>query len=135
VITAIDQLLDQHTHDEIARILAGRGLTTGQGLTYNRLMVRNIRDTYHLRSRHQRLRDAGLLTFQETAAILGVSAGTVKIWYHAGIVSGQRYNDKGQVLYHRPVPNPPTPHQGIPLRTRPPAQTPQPGESTRRGAV
>jgi len=43
---------------------------------------------------------------------LGVSTGTVKIWYHAGIVSGQRYNDKGEVLYNPPGPNPPAPHQG-----------------------
>ena len=29
---------------------------------------------------------------------------TVKDWYHAGIVTGQRYNDKGQVLYNPPDP-------------------------------
>ena len=48
----------------------------------------------------------------QIAALLGVSTGTVKIWYHAGIVSGQRYNDKGEVLYHPPGPNPPARHQG-----------------------
>jgi hypothetical protein len=58
-----------------------------------------------------------------------------KIWYHAGIVSGQRYNDKGEVLYYPPGPNPPAPHQGIPLHTRPPAQTRETDESTGRGAV
>ena len=68
-------------------------------------------------------------------AILGVFTGTVKIWYHAGIVSGQRYNDKGQILYHPPGPKPPTPHQGTPLHTRPPAQTREADESTGRGAV
>ena len=41
----------------------------------------------------------------------GIS-NAVKIWYHAGIVTGQRYNDKGQVLYHPPGPNPPARHQG-----------------------
>ena len=46
------------------------------------------------------------------AQLLGVSTGTVKIWYHAGIVSGQRYNDKGEVLYDPPGPNPPPRHQG-----------------------
>ncbi len=134
-VTAVDELLDHHTHAEIAGILNDRGLTTGEGRPFHRLIVRNIRDEYQLRSREQRLRDQGLLTLQETAAILGVFAGTVKIWYHAGIVSGQRYNDKGQVLYHPPGPNPPTPHQGTPLHTRPPAQTPEADESTGRGAV
>ena len=48
---------------------------------------------------------------------------------------GQRYNDKGQVLYHPVGPNLPAPHHGIPLRTRPPAQTPEADESIARGAV
>ena len=38
------------------------------------------------------------------ASLLGVSTATVKDWYHAGIVSGQRYNDKGEVLYNHPTP-------------------------------
>src|SRR6266704_2263542 len=33
-------------------------------------------------------------------------------WYHAGIVSGQRYNDKGEILYNPPGHNPPARHQG-----------------------
>ena len=134
-VAAVDELLDHHTHAEIAGILNTRGLTTGEGRPFHRLIVRNIRDEYQLRSREQRLRDQGLLTLHETAAILGVFTGTVKIWYHAGIVSGQRYNDKGQILYHPPGPNPPTPHQGTPLHTRPPAQTREADESTGRGAV
>jgi hypothetical protein len=36
-----------------------------------------------------------------------VSTGTVKIWYHAEIVSGQRYNDKeSQVSTSDRVPDP-----------------------------
>ena len=48
------------------------------------------------------------------AGRLGVPTKTVKIWHHAGIVTGHRYNDKGQFLYHPPGPNPPTPHHGLP---------------------
>jgi hypothetical protein len=53
------------------------------------------------------------------AALLGVSTATVKDWYHAGIVSGQRYNDKGETLYDPPDPgNPPDrPKTGRPPRT------------------
>jgi DNA invertase Pin-like site-specific DNA recombinase len=111
-ITEIDRLLDRHTTAEIAAILQSRGLANGEGRPYNLTMVHRVIRTYHLRSRRQRLLDAGLIPLSQIAELLGVSPGTVKIWYHAGIVSGQRYNDKGQVLYNPPGPNPPARHQG-----------------------
>ena len=117
-VTAIDELLDTHTHAQIASILNDRGLTSGEGRPFHRLMVRNIRDEYELRSREQRLRDAGLLTLTETAALLGVSTGTVKAWHHAGLITGHPYNDKGQCLYPPPGPNPPTRTQGRKLSKR-----------------
>jgi len=117
-VTAIDELLDHHTHAEIAGILNNRGLTSGEGHPFHRLTVRNIRDDYHLRSREQRLRDAGLLTLPETAALLGVSTGTVKAWHHAGLITGHPYNDKGQCLYPPPGPNPPARTQGRKLSKR-----------------
>jgi hypothetical protein len=83
-VTAVDELLDHHTHAEIAGILNDRGLTTGQGRPFHRLIIRNIRDEYRLRSREQRLRDAGMLTLTQMASHLGVPAKTVKIWHHAG---------------------------------------------------
>jgi DNA invertase Pin-like site-specific DNA recombinase len=111
-ITEIDKLLDHHTCAEIAANLQSRGLANGEGRPYNLTMVQRVIRTYHLPSRRQRLLDAGLIPLSQIAELLGVSPGTVKIWYHAGIVSGQRYNDKGQVLYHPPGPNPPARHQG-----------------------
>src|SRR5580698_8382741 len=81
-VTAIDELLDHHTHAEIAAILNQRGLTSGEGRPFHPLIIRNIRDDYQLRSREQRLRDAGMLTLTQTATLLGVSTGTVKIWHH-----------------------------------------------------
>ena len=72
-------------------------------------MVQRVIRTYQLPSRRQRLTDAGLIPLSQMAERLGVSTDTVKIWYHAGIVSGQRYNDKGEVLYDPPGPNPPAP--------------------------
>jgi cell division septation protein DedD len=62
VVQAIDQLLDHHTHAEIAAILNARGHTSGEGRPFHPLIVRNIRDEYGLRGRQQRLRDAGMLT-------------------------------------------------------------------------
>jgi hypothetical protein len=98
-VTAIDELLDRHTHAEIAGILNDRGLTSGEGRPFHRLIVRNIRDDYGLRSREQRLRDAGMLTLTQIVAQLGVSTGTVKTWHHAGLITGHPCNDKGQCLY------------------------------------
>ena len=111
-ITAVDRLLDHHTCAEIAGILRRRGLPNGEGHPFTATMVQRVIRTYQLPSRRQRLLDAGLIPLAQMAALLGVSTSTVKIWYHAGIVSGQRYNDKGEVLYQPPGPNPPAPHQG-----------------------
>jgi len=111
-IAEIDKLLDHHTSAEIAAILRSRGLPNGEGRQFNPTMVERVIRTYQLRSRRQRLLDNGLIPLSQMAALLGVSTGTVKIWYHAGIVSGQRYNDKGEVLYNPPGPNPPARHQG-----------------------
>jgi DNA invertase Pin-like site-specific DNA recombinase len=111
-IAEIDQLLDHHTCAEIAAILRSRGLLNGEGRQFTPTMVERVIRTYQLRSRRQRLLDNGLIPLSQMARLLGVSTGTVKIWYHAGIVSGQRYNDKGEVLYDPPGPNPPTRHQG-----------------------
>jgi DNA invertase Pin-like site-specific DNA recombinase len=121
VIAAIDELLDHHTHAEIASILNNRGLTSGEGRPFHRLIIRNIRDDYGLRSREQRLRDAGMLTLAEVAAQLSVSTGTIKTWHHAGLLTGHPYNDKGQCLYPPPGPNPPARAQGRKLSQRRPA--------------
>ena len=121
-VAAIDELLDHHTHAQIAGILNDRGLTSGEGSPFHPLIVRNIRDDYQLRSRQQRLRDAGMLTLTELASQLGVSTGTIKTWYHAGLITGHPYNDKGQCLYPPPGDNPPARAQGRKLSERRPAR-------------
>ena len=98
-----------------------------------------------------------MLTLAELASQLGVSTGTVKTWYHAGLITGHPYNDKGQCLYPPPGPNPPARAQGRKLSERRPPHrsqqrmnpprmsdptatvstrtTTEHPESTRRGAV
>ena len=120
-VTAIDELLDHHTHAQIAGILNARGLTSGEGRPFHRLIIRNIRDEYGLRSREQRLRDAGMLTLAEIASRLGVSTGTVKTWHHARLITGHPFNDKGECLYPPPGDNPPARAQGRKLSERHPA--------------
>jgi len=104
VVTAIDELLDQHTSGEIAGILNQRGMASGTSEPFHRLIVDHIIRTYRLRSRRHRLRDAGMLTLAETAAAHGVHPHTIKAWRRAGIVAGTRYNDKGEFLYDQPDP-------------------------------
>jgi DNA invertase Pin-like site-specific DNA recombinase len=107
IVAAIDELLDEHISGEVAEILNQRGLTTGTGQPFHHKIVDNIIHTYRLRSRRQRLRAAGMFTPTEMATLLGISRHTVKTWYRAGIVSGLRYNDKGETLYHPPDPENP----------------------------
>jgi hypothetical protein len=108
VLAAIDELLDQHTTGEIADILNQRGMASGTGEPFHRLIVDHIIRTYRLRSRRSRLRAAGMLTLAETAAAHHVHPHTIKAWRRAGIVIAERYNDKGEHLYYPPDPaNPP----------------------------
>jgi DNA invertase Pin-like site-specific DNA recombinase len=125
VITAIDELLNEHTSGQAAAILNDRGLHSGTGEPFHQRMLDQIIRAYRLRSRRQRLRAAGLLTLAETPAAHGVANATIKKWRRAGIVSAQRYNDKGEYLYHPPDPaSPPDrPKIGRPPRPDQPAQT------------
>ncbi len=108
VIAAIDELLDEHTSGEAAAILNQRGLHSGTGEPFHQRMLDQIIRAYRLRSRRQRLRATGMLTLAETAAAHSVANNTIKAWRRAGIVTGTRYNDKGEFLYHPPDPdNPP----------------------------
>ena len=120
VVSAIDTLLDQHTSGQIAGILNQQGLAGGTGEPFHRLIVDHIIRAYRLRSRRQRLRDTGMLTLAETAAAHHVRNHTIKAWRRAGIVTGTRYNDKGEFLYDPPDPgNPPS----RPKTGRPPKHT------------
>jgi len=124
VVAAIDILLEDHTDAEIADLLNQRGLTSGKGLAFHRLLVREIREDYHLTSRYDRLRARGLLTAYELAELLDVSVPTVWKWHRAGLLEGEKYNDKNACLYPHPGPNPPRVQQGTRLdRRRPPATT------------
>ena len=93
-------------------------MVSGTSEPFHRLIVDHIIRTYRLRSRRHRLRATGLLTLAETARAHGVTNNTIKKWRRAGIVSGQRYNDKGEYLYHPPDPaSPPSrPKIGRPPR-------------------
>jgi DNA invertase Pin-like site-specific DNA recombinase len=118
VVDEVDRLLDDHTDRELAEALNQRGYVTGVGLAFTARTILLIRRAYQLRSRYQRLREAGLLTLGEIATLLKVNPGTVKTWRDHGLLRAQPYNDKNECLYQRPGPNAPTKQQGTKLSLR-----------------
>ena len=55
-------------------------------------MVQRLRRDYQIKTRYDRLREEGLLTLDETAALLGVSSRTIKIWCQRGLLCARAYN-------------------------------------------
>ncbi|MGI9305614.1 MAG: recombinase family protein [Gammaproteobacteria bacterium] len=102
LIDAIDQLLEDHTDSQIAAIVNKRGLHSGEGKPLHRLMVRRLRLTYGLKSRHDRLREKGYLTIDEITERLGVCRDTVHTWRRSGRLTAAAYSDRGDYLFEPP---------------------------------
>lgn len=117
-VQEIDHLLDHHTYPQIAAILNERGVLSGAGKAFHRAMVARIQRSYGLKPRYDRLREAGLLTLQEMAQVLGISPTRVKIWHHHGLVRGLAYSDKNECLYEHPGDKPPRKAMGVKLSRR-----------------
>ena len=118
IVLKIDRLLDSHTDGQIATILNDRGLTSGEGRAFNRVIIGKIRRHYELKSRFQRLRDAGLLTLDEIADILHVHPQTIKTWRDYGLLLAVPVNDRNECLYPHPGQNSPVKRQGTKLSGR-----------------
>jgi len=118
VVAAIDALLDEHTEGQIAGILNDRGLVSGEGLPFHAIRVRRLRRDYALKTRYDRLHEAGMLTLDEIADLLGVATQTVKIWRDRGLLRAHAYNDKNECLYEPPGHDPPAKKQGSKLSKR-----------------
>jgi DNA-binding CsgD family transcriptional regulator len=102
VVTEVDRLLNHHTPMEIARILDERGLRSGEGQRFHRMIVWRIQKDYDLKPRYDRLREAGMLTLEEIAQQLGVGTASVKVWRRHGLLRAHAYNDKSECLYEPP---------------------------------
>ena len=118
VVAEIEALLDDHTEGQIARILNKRGRVSGEGLPFHAIMVQRLRRDHELKTRYDRLGEAGMLTLGEIADLLGVSSATVKIWRSRGLLSACVYNDKNECLYDHPGNDPPVKKQGSKLSER-----------------
>lgn len=99
VIEQIDRLLDSHTDGAIARELQAQGFASGTGSPFTPRIVAKLRRAYGLKSRYDRLREAGMLTVREVADQMGVSVCTTKIWRQIGRLQAHLLNDKGEYLY------------------------------------
>lgn len=111
VVAEIDRLLQDHTDGEIADLLNDQNLLSGDGKPFHRLIVRNIRITYSLISRYDRLRARGLLTMAELAERLNVSTSTIKLWRRANLLRAHKYDDRGDYLFEQPDSDTPIKHQ------------------------
>jgi DNA invertase Pin-like site-specific DNA recombinase len=119
VIEEIDRLLNEHTYRPIAAILNKKGLRSGLGLPFDSKSLSRVCRTYGLKSRYQRLREAGMLTLDEIAKHLDVCKETIRRWQRHALVRAVSYNDLNQCLYEAPS-HQPIKSKGIPLAARRP---------------
>jgi len=99
VIEEINRLLDEHTYEEIVEILNARGFRSGEGRTFNLSIVARLCKQSGLKSRRERLREAGLLTRIEMARKLKVPPMTIINWRREDRIIGHRSNYKAEFLY------------------------------------
>lgn len=109
VVALVDKLLDEHLYAEIADILNAKGLQPGgaawpgrQSTRFTALRVQYLAHAYSLRSRHDRLRDRGMLTKHEMASQLGIHAHTLTKWAKHGIIKAHAYA-QNRWLYEMPA--------------------------------
>jgi len=85
VVAEVDRLLDHHTDSRIATMLNERGWHPGKGGLFTKGIIACIQNHYRLRSRFDRLREAGMMTQQEMANQLGVTRSTIENWSRIGL--------------------------------------------------
>jgi len=102
-LAEIDRLLESYNDEEVAAQLNAAGRTTFVGLPFQASHVSALRRKHGLADHYSRLRAAGLLTAAELGAELGVSAETIWQWYHAALIEGVCYNERGSCVFRRPA--------------------------------
>jgi DNA invertase Pin-like site-specific DNA recombinase len=103
VVEAIDALLGEHEYQEIVDILNARGLRSGDGHQFNVGIVGAICKTSGLKSRRQRLREKGMLTFKEMLRKLRVTGLKIAQWRRERRIIGHRSNYRTEYLYLEPT--------------------------------
>jgi DNA invertase Pin-like site-specific DNA recombinase/DNA-binding transcriptional MerR regulator len=99
-VQLIDELLNDHTFDEIAAILGDRGITGGWGRAFTVQNLAALCRARGLSTHADRLRSTGMLTISEIAADLKVTPQTIGKWRRRGLITGRRTSGRGECLYH-----------------------------------
>jgi DNA invertase Pin-like site-specific DNA recombinase len=101
-LAAMDRLLEEYTDAEVAEQLNQHGYRTFVGLPFQSIHVYQLRRHHGIPGRYARLRAQGMLTADELAQNVGVSAQVIWRRYHQGRIVGVRYNDRGSCLFLPP---------------------------------
>lgn len=104
VIQEIDHLLGEHTHEEIVDLLNARGFRSGVSREFNLSIISRICKDSGLKSRRQRLREAGMLTLEEMNRQVKVTQMKLVRWRQTGRMVAHRSNYKSEYLYPPPTP-------------------------------
>jgi len=118
IIETIRALTTEQTDRQVADTLNGRGLRSGTGEPFHRLVIRHIRKAYGISSLAEHLRTAGWLTAPEIAIQLGVHQATAKRFAREGVLRAQRADDADQILFAPPTGPLPRGHAGKRFRDR-----------------
>lgn len=102
VVKLIDDLLETSTDTQVAARLNELGHRNWRGEAFSPKKVIVVRAAYKLRSRFERLRQRGMLTGEEMAQALGVSATTVHELGRQGVLARHLYGNNHRCLYEPP---------------------------------
>lgn len=102
VVKLIDELLETSTDTQAATRLNELGHRNWRGEPFSPKKVEVVRKANKLRSRFERLRAQGMLTGDEIAQQLGVSATTVHQLGRQGVLARHLYGNNHRCLYEPP---------------------------------
>lgn len=102
VLTMVDELLEEHDEQDVARILNERGYASGTGMTFTRPLIQALRSSHGMKTRLQRLEERGLVPTRAVAKKLGVSTTTVLNRMKKGLLQGHKSSNRGGYMFAIP---------------------------------
>ena len=96
LLAEIDRLLGQYTHEELVERLNVEGFRSGTGRRLNPRLLDRICKDAGLRSRRERLRQAGMISLEEMSRRAKVTEMKIVRWRRAGQLAGFRSNYRNE---------------------------------------